>query len=270
MQATLRDVSPQELFVDQKVLPKTKFSVIMPIYNGGLAAGEKVLAAVKKWESLTDDFEIIVVDDGSTDSTHKALSAIRDERVNFVSYAPNKGKGAAILHGFKYVRGNIVIFADGDLEALPIYFKDYIQTLDEADIVVASKRARGAQVYAGSKRKFLSAVFNTFVKILLPISVSDTQAGFKVFRRSALDRILPLISVKRYAFDVELLAMAKLLNLKVAELPAKVSLGSDFDAQEILRMLLDLLGIAYRYRIRCWYQKSIVASNEEAYAPLLR
>ena len=105
------------------------------------------------------------------------------------------------------------------------------------------------------RRNFLSIGFNNFVRFLLSLPIKDTQAGFKVLRRSALQKILPLLSVKRYAFDVELLVVAtEICHYKVVELPAKVDLQGGFRLGNIIRMVIDMLGIVYRLKIKHWYQ----------------
>ena len=81
-------------------------------------------------------------------------------------------------------------------------------------------------------------------------------------------RIIPLISVKRYAFDVELLTVANLLDLKIKELPANVKLESNFRTKNIARMFIDVLGIAYRLRIRRWYQENLEIRRKQ-YEPIL-
>jgi hypothetical protein len=95
-----------------------------------------------------------------------------------------------------------------------------------------------------------------------------TQAGFKVFRRTALQRIIPLLSVKRYAFDAELLTVANLLGMKIVEIPAFVKLESRFRSGNIMRMFVDVLGIAFRLRIRRWYQRNLDGRNGK-YKPFL-
>jgi hypothetical protein len=79
--------------------------------------------------------------------------------------------------------------------------------------------------------------------------------GLKVMKRNAVDKIFPRLSVKRYAFDVELLALAHLYDLKIVELPVKLKLASSFKPIEAWHMFVDLLGIAYRLRIIRWYQR---------------
>jgi glycosyltransferase involved in cell wall biosynthesis len=223
-----------------------------------------------RYDRVLCDYQLIIVDDGSDDDdTRKGLEAIHDDRVHVVGYPSNRGKGAALMYGFNFALADLVIFSDGDLEAFPRDLARYLASMEENDISIASKRVPGASVTCGSWRNFLSLAFNVFVRLLLPMNLKDTQAGFKIFKRSALEKILPRISVKRYAFDVELLMVARVLNFRIAELPAEVTLASNFKVSKVMRMLVDLLGIAYRYRIRRWYQRHAKGAPP-SYNPLIR
>ena len=174
------------------------------------------------------------------------------------------------LFAFRYAKGETVIFADGDMEAFPDDLQHYLDALKNADIAIASKRVPGARVTASMTRNFLSIGFNSFVQILLSLPINDTQAGFKVFRRSALETILPLLSVKRYAFDVELLVVASdVCKYKIVELPTNVTLSSGFRLGSVIRMMVDLLGIAYRLKIKHWYQDNHNRPHDE-YRPIIR
>jgi hypothetical protein len=106
-------------------------------------------------------------------------------------------------------------------------------------------------------RKLLSRGFNVLVRLLTGLRICDTQCGIKAVRRAAFERVFRRLTVKRYAFDVELLVLAKLYGLRVVELPVKMELKSMFSFREVLRMFLDLLGIVYRLRVRLWYQREI-------------
>jgi dolichyl-phosphate beta-glucosyltransferase len=246
-------------------------SIIMPVYNECDEVVNAIQYAIKNFEELlSSSFELIVVDDGSTDNTRDALRAIKDERVIVVGYPRNSGKGSAQLFAFQFAKGETVIFADGDMESFPSDLQSYLDALKHADIAIASKRVPGATVTASMTRKFLSIGFNSVVRILLSLPIRDTQAGFKVFRRSALEKILPLISVKRYAFDAELLVVAsEVCNYKIVELPANVELSESFRLRSIMRMMVDLLGIAYRLKLKHWYQDNHGRPHDE-YRPILK
>ena len=234
-----------------------RISVILPAYN----EEERIEGAVKMVEEVLGkmnyDYEIIVVDDGSTDGTlTKALKCANgNNHVKVVSHQRNLGKGAAVRTGFMHSTGEIIVFMDSDLEISPESLPTYVKALKEADIAIGSKWHPQSRVETTLLRKFLSRGFYTLARLLVGVKVRDTQAGLKAFRREALEKIMKLQLVKHYAFDVELLAIASLLKLKVIELPVKMKLAAGFRIKDIYKMLVDLLGIAYRLRIKKWYQK---------------
>jgi len=203
--------------------------------------------------------EIIVVDDGSTDNTRLRASsyAARKWHVRVLGYDRNVGKGFAVKTGFWKAVGEAVVFVDSDLDIDVGQVRRYVDALKHGDIAVGSKWHRDSVVQMSFVRKLLSRSFNVLVRLLTGLQVSDTQCGIKAVRREAFHEIFRLLSVKRYAFDVELLVLAKLYGLRIVELPVKLKLNSKFSFKEIWHMFLDLLGIAYRLRVKRWYQRGI-------------
>jgi hypothetical protein len=110
-------------------------------------------------------------------------------------------------------------------------------------------------------RRILSEGFNGLVRLLTGVPLKDTQSGLKAMKKSAFIDIFPRLAVKRYAFDVELLAVAHLYGLKVVEMPVNIKLDASFKPNEMLHMFLDLLGIAYRLRVIHWYQRQLPKKN---------
>jgi hypothetical protein len=158
---------------------------------------------------------------------------------------------------------------DSDADVKPDLMKQYVTVLRNNDIALASKWHPDSRVSTPVMRRLLSHAFNLLVMLLTGLRVSDTQSGFKAFRREALDKIMNLVSVKHYAFDVELLVAAKLLKLRIIELPIKIHLNSLFSARYVLRMLVDLLGITYRLRVTQWYQKNL-HNPQAVYKPIVK
>jgi hypothetical protein len=97
------------------------------------------------------------------------------------------------------------------------------------------------------------------VRLMTGVKLRDTQTGLKAIRKSAFKDIFPRLAVKRYAFDVELLAVANLFGLKVVEMPVNLKMRGLFNPKDVWRMFVDLLGIAYRLRVLRLYQQSIRA-----------
>lgn len=241
----------------QKV--NVQLSIVIPVYNqekNVSIALDRIKRVVK---STGLSYEIIVVDDGSRDGTMNALrsEATHDSNLRIVSYSQNMGKGYAVKLGITSSHGDIVIFTDGDLDISPHMITEYIEQLQECDLVIASKRHPESRVNAPLSRRFLSKGFNLFVRILTGIKLKDTQSGLKAGNGKALSDIFRLMLVKRYAFDVELLALANLLNFQVKEMPIEINLDRSFKLKDIARMSVDLLAISYRLKIRKWYQKRI-------------
>ena len=246
-----------------------KISVIMPAYNEAGCIGASVSDMKRQFENAYQDIEIIVVDDGSLDGTGKIARNFSGERVKVVGYDRNQGKGYALKEGFLHARGEITFLVDSDSEIHPKDLRAYVQALDGADIVIGSKRHPSSSVRTPPIRRFLSLGYNILERLLTGVRASDTQAGFKAAKSTVLYRVLPLLSVKRYAFDAEFLAVASLLNLRIRELPVEIELTATFSARQVFRMLIDLLGICYRLRITRWYQRNMRVL-EESYQPIIR
>jgi glycosyltransferase involved in cell wall biosynthesis len=248
---------------------KGRISIIMPAYNEANRILKSMAIMREQFEGIAADFEIIVVDDGSTDDTKRMAEAVFDERVRVVSYQRNKGKGYALKEGFNFVTGEFSFLIDSDLEIQAKDLDNYLSRLRMADIVIGSKRHPDSVVRTPVLRKFLSLGFNVLERLLTGIKATDTQAGLKAARSAALYKVLPLLSVKRYAFDAELLTVASLLDFRTQELPVCIHLKAGFRPTEVLRMMIDLLGVSYRLRVRKWYQKNI-AKMSETYEPIIR
>jgi dolichol-phosphate mannosyltransferase len=246
-------------------LPVSQFdlSFVVPAYNEEdfIEGTLGIIDAVIMGKKFT--YEIVVVNDGSVDKTlEKAkLYAKKNGHVKVISYSKNVGKGYAIKTGFMKATGNVVFFTDSDMEIDLEKISDYIDALKHGDIVIASKRHCASKVDVPLSRRILSECFNALVRLLTGVTLKDTQSGLKAMKKNAFSDIFPRLAVKRYAFDVELLAVAKLYGLKVVEMPVNIKLEAKFKPLEMWRMFMDLLGIAYRLRIIHWYQRQLPKRN---------
>ncbi len=247
---------------------KGRISVVLPAYNEANNIAASIADTIEQIDCLSNDWEIIVVDDGSTDETRAIAKTFRHSRVKVVSHDVNKGKGHALKQGFRHVTGEFTFFVDSDMEVRTAKLRAYLAGLKDADIVIGSKRHPESRVRAPLIRRIFSISFNVLERLLTGVKVTDTQTGLKSSRSAALYRILPLLSVKRYAFDAELLAVASLFKFRIREMPVYIDLDSRFRMGEVFRMFVDLLGIAYRLRILRWYQSN-QAEIADSYRPLL-
>jgi len=243
----------------KRMSDRPELSLVMPAYNEEKNIRLVIERADEVARKMGLRYELIVVDDGSVDNTKVEVEgcASINGHVKLASYTNNVGKGFALRTGFSNAVGDLVIFMDSDTDIDPKQLAYYINALKDADVVVASKWHPKSKADTPFIRRILSHGFNALVKLLVGLRLSDTQTGLKAVRREALVGVFPRLTVKRYAFDVELLALANLLNLKVVELPINIRLRSLFSLREVWRMFLDLLGITYRLRVTRWYQRAL-------------
>jgi len=230
-----------------------KVSIIMPVYNGERYIAKSIEKVSLYMDKLGIPYEIIVVDDGSTDNTYERAIANSKDGVRVVRYPVNKGKGYAFLYGALRSEGERIVLFDSDLD-IPLYQISILLKIIErknADIVITNKWHPRSITVASPLRKFMSYTFNMLVKLLTGLKIRDTQTGAKAFKRHALLEIAKKLYVKRYAFDVELLLVAQQLGYKIVEIPSlrPIVLKSKFRIKEIFRMALELLSITYRHRL---------------------
>jgi len=244
-------------------------SVVMPAYNLESKIKKTINNTNEKLSKIDCDYEIIVVDDGSKDATRKIANSVKNSNVRVLSYNVNQGKGFALTMGAINSVSDYIVFMDGDGDINNKILNRFISALEHADIVVGSKQHPESIIDVPVLRKFLSLGFNIFVRLLTGINLWDTQVGFKAFRRDALIDIMKLVSVRKYAFDVEILTIATLLNKKIAVVPVEIHGTALFSGRNIVRMFVDILGISYRLRIKKWYQKNHNKKNPK-YKPIIR
>jgi glycosyltransferase involved in cell wall biosynthesis len=251
-----------ETFNETKIQPS--LSVVIPVYNQEsqvLACLDRVKSVV---EQISESFELVVVNDGSVDGTLRALEKRRDDSIRLISYNRNRGKGYAVKKGVLESRGDMVMFIDGDLDISPHLIGQYFKELKNYDLVIASKRHPLSKVSEPASRRFLSRSFNLLAKILTGVRVSDTQAGMKAGNGKVLKKIFEVMVVKRYAFDVEMLAIASLMGASIKEMQVDISLDKRFKVGEMWKMFRDVLAIGYRLRMKRWYQQRISMLHEKS------
>jgi glycosyltransferase involved in cell wall biosynthesis len=245
-------------------------SVVMPAHNEGAVISKSVARLKSVLSSVTENFELVVVDDGSTDDTYERARelALSDSRVRTIQNGHNVGKGYAVKRAAEYTTGKSVVVIDADMEIDPAQIQTYLKLLEGYDLCIASKRHPKSVYRAPVARKFLSIAFNKVVRILTGVRYADTQSGFKAVRGEVFRTLMDVILVRRYAYDVEVLVVAREMGLKVVELPVRIELGAKFSSRSVIFMFVDLLGIAYRLRIQKWYRRRLT-EHLVAYNPII-
>ena len=205
---------------------QVELSFVIPAYNEEDSIEDALGALDYAVKDRRLPYEVVVVDDGSADKTFlKAMTyASRNGHVRVISYTQNEGKGYAVKAGFMQATGDVVVFADSDLDIDLGTVASYVEALRHGDIVIASKWHPESVVKMPLTRRILSHGFNVLVRLLTGANLKDTQVGLKAMKKSAFKDIFPRLSVKRYAFDVELLAVARLYGLKIVEMPTKLKI----------------------------------------------
>ena len=243
------------------------FSVIVPAYNEEHGVRQAVTEIHKTFSRLGHHFEIIIVDDGSTDKTNQVLKdLVRIYReVTLVPLPGNRGKGYAIRKGVANSSGDYVVFMDADLDIHPSQARILDMFRNErCDIAIGSKRHPQSKVDYPLSRKVISTIYYWIVKILFDLNVRDTQAGLKIYRREVLSAILPRLMVKKFAFDLEMLVAANKLGYEIQEFPIKVNFSRKFGRisfKDCWRTGIDTLAIFYRNKILDFYRYDVPAST---------
>jgi len=238
------------------ILHNKKLSLIVPVYKGEKFISKNLQTMKKSISKHFSNFEIITVIDGELD--HSFREAKKVSGVKVVGYKKNKGKGHALKYGFKYSDGDFVTFIDSDMDLHPKQLKNFIPYMATADLIIGSKRHPFSKLKYPFSRKILSKGYQLFSKSLLGVNLRDTQSGLKLIKKEVLDVIMPLVLVKRHAFDVELCFLAQKHGFRAVEAPINLNYsfsGSSIDLKSIFRMFIDTLSIRYRYSLLKYYQK---------------
>lgn len=230
-------------------------SVVVPAYREAARIGECLADITAYFQERGEGFEIIVADDGSDDGTTEAVLSKggEDGRIRLLRLGEHRGKGAVVRAGVGASRGERVLLVDTDL-AIPLKeYGRFAAVLEEgADVVVASKELgrREGTVEQPWGRRVMGRVFNAVVRAVVLGGILDTQAGFKLYRGDAAREIAGESRVDGFAYDVEMLVLARCKGLRIVELACSCSLTGGTSVRvfsDSLRMLSDVAGLRRRF-----------------------
>lgn len=199
-------------------------SIIIPAYN----EEKRIRPTLERVFAFLDaqDYpaEVILVDDCSTDKTIEVAREASRGRGNFVVLRNevNTGKGASVRRGMLEAKGDCLLFSDADLSTPIEETARFLQKIREGYGVLIGSRAMPESnivTHQPWHRQLMGKTFNKIVRFMLVRGIKDTQCGFKMFTREAARRIFPLQRINRFAFDVEILFLAKKLGYKIREIP---------------------------------------------------
>jgi dolichyl-phosphate beta-glucosyltransferase len=225
-------------------------SIVIPAFNEEHRLPKTLDRVVAYLQTKPDRAEVIVVDDGSTDTTERVVRDYSQKyaALRLVSNGENKGKGFSVRHGMLEARGDVALFSDADLST----------PIEEADKLLAAVRDHGYDAAIGSRavdrslievhqsaiREQAGIFFNRTVRWIMGIDFSDTQCGFKAFRRERSRIIFEQQRIERFGFDPEVLFLAKRNGLRVAEVAVRWSHDSATKVNVLadgVRMFFELL-----------------------------
>jgi len=238
-------------------------SVIIPCFKQEKTIVKNLKEIKNILERIRYDWEIIVIVDGKVDQTYKQAKKVSSPKIRIYQLKNNHGKGHAVRFGMKKAKGDYIAFLDAGREIDPSGIPMLLEHLEwyDADIIVGSKRHLVSQVNYPWERKILSLGYYYFVKLFFGVKIKDTQAGIKIFKRKVLEKVLPVLLVKNYAFDIEILSVANSFGFKrIFEAPIKLrynftSLTSAATLKTIQNIFIDTLAVFYRLRILKYYEK---------------
>ncbi len=206
------------------------YSVIFPAYNEGKTISLALQEALKVFDALRATYEIILVDDGSTDDTaqHVKDFARRHANIHLLRHPQNMGKGKAVQNGVAASQGTYILFLDCDLSTHPQTILTFLPFLEKADIVIGSRRVPGAHIIAPQPwyRTWSGRVFNVLIRLYLGLPYHDTQCGFKVFHTKT-KALFTDLQTSRWVFDVELLVRARQHGFRIIEAPVEWHHGKE-------------------------------------------
>ncbi len=231
-------------------------SVVIPAYN----EAERIPATLRRVREYLDesgeDYEVIVVDDGSADGTVAFVEGVAQgwQQLSVHALGHNQGKGAAVRAGMLLARGELRLFSDADLstpiEELPRLRK---QLRGRCTVVIASRAVPGATiaVHQPGRREMMGRTYNRLVQLLVLPGLHDTQCGFKLFTAEAAVACFEPLRTPRFGFDAEVLVRARRHGWEVVEVPVRWSHREDSRVSALrdsLFVLIDLLKLRFRRR----------------------
>jgi len=237
------------------------FSVVIPAYKQERTIVRDLKKIKEVLEDVRYDYEIVVVVDGMVDKTFKNAKKVKSNKIKVVGYQKNKGKGHAVRYGMARSKGDLVVFIDAGMDIKPQGIPMLLEHMlwYESDVIVGSIRHSASKVRGYPfKRKIYSFGYHTLTKYLFGLHITDSQRGLKIFKRKVLEKVLPRLLVKEFAFDIEMLSVARRLGFEKihdgpVEMDARKMRYSSIKSSTVFSMLRDTLAVFYRLKILRYY-----------------
>ncbi|QQS38631.1 glycosyltransferase [Candidatus Woesebacteria bacterium] len=249
---------------------KTLVSIVVPSYKEGKTIKtdlEILIKTLKQGLPEKYDFEIICVEDGQFDNTSAEVKKLHYSNLKFISYKENRGKGYAVRTGMKEANGDLISFMDAgrDIKEKGIMMLLAHMEWYDADVIVGSKRHPASKLDYPLLRRILSVGYSFGIKLLFGLSLTDTQSGIKIFKKEVIKKILPKLSIDRFAMDIEMLALANHMGYtRIYEAPIELNFNVGksriqffpiFNPNSPFKMAWDTLAVYNKLKILHYYDK---------------
>lgn len=226
-------------------------SVVIPAYNEALRLGPTLERVVEYLRQRGVRYEVLVVDDGSTDATAEVAERFAGQGVQVLRQGVNRGKGSVLRAGVLASRGREVLLVDADLST-PIEEIEKLQPhLAEAPVVLGSRAVAGADItqHQPFYREMMGRTFNLVIRMLGVRGLRDTQCGFKLLAGDVARQLFAELTIERFAYDVELVWLARRHGYGVAEVGVRWADSASSRVNPLSdssRMLWDVLALRWR------------------------
>lgn len=252
----------------QKNSFRIKFlSVVIPAYKQEKTIVKDIKNIARSLEELDYNYEIVVVVDGLLDDTYKNALKLKSRKIKVFGYEKNQGKGHAIRFGMLHANGDVIGFIDAGMDINPAGLKMLLSHMEwyNAEIIVGSKLHPVSKVDYPLYRTVLSWGYRLLTRTLFGFKVRDTQVGLKFFKRNVVRDVVPRLRINRYAFDIEILAVAYALGYKrIFEAPIEINFNNSSSIisthlwKVIIYMVFDTFLVFYKVKILRYYRKNQV------------
>lgn len=197
--------------------------MVIPAYNEEKRIAPALKGVVEFLRKNGKDFEVIVVFDGRDNTPQVVRSFARknslERKIKILAFKTRLGKGGALQQGLAKAKGNSVFMIDADYSVPASEMRKLLDALEHSDIAIGSRYMRESHAEIPPVRRLFAKAFNLIEKTLFMLPYRDTQCGFKAFRKTALQEVLPHIKTTNFVWDVDMLVQARKKGLKVAEVP---------------------------------------------------
>jgi dolichyl-phosphate beta-glucosyltransferase len=242
-------------------------SIIIPAYNEAERIPKTLLDMDRRLEHVDYSYEILVVNDGSTDNTaeivRKMTSVVRN--LKLINLTDNSGKGGTVRQGMLLANGKVRLFTDADNSTSIDHFNAMMPVFKAGfDVVIGSRAMKGSKLDPAEPiyKQIPGKLGNLFIQLLLLPGIWDTQCGFKAFTDEAAEKIFNISKITGWGFDVEILSLAKKMGFRIKEIPVHWvnDLRSHVGASAYLKVLIETIKI----RLWLWRGRYNTSSTNQA------